>query len=79
MRPTLIFRGVPEGEQSDSWEDVSRYLSEYLTNKLDIDIYKVDMKVRRAHHIPKSIYDNKLRPIFVQFVNWHVLGKMFLL
>ena len=38
MRSTLIFRGVPEGEQSDSWEDVSMYLSEYLTNKLDIDI-----------------------------------------
>ena len=33
MRSTLIFRGVPEREQSDSWEDVSRYLSEYLANK----------------------------------------------
>ena len=33
MRSTLIFRGViPERKQSDSWEDVSRYLSEYLTN-----------------------------------------------
>ena len=42
-------------EQSDSWEDVSRYLSEYLANKLGMNLYKVDMQVSRAHHTPKSL------------------------
>ena len=40
MRSTWIFRGVPKREQGDSWEDVSRYLSEYLANKLGMDSYK---------------------------------------
>ena len=70
MRSTLIFRGVPERDQSDSWEDVSRYLSEYLANKLGIDLYETAMQVSRAHRTPKSVYDNKCRPIFAQFVNW---------
>ena len=58
MRSTLIFRGVPERKQSDSWEDVSRYLSEYLANKLGMDLYEVDMQVSRAHSTPKSVYEN---------------------
>ena len=70
MRSTLIFRAVPEGEKSDSWEDVSRYLSEYLANKVGMDLYKVDMQVSRVHRSPKSLYRNKCRPIFVQIVNW---------
>ena len=65
MRSTLIFRGVPEREQSDSWEDVSRYLSECLANKLGMDLYEVDMQVSRAHRTPKSGHDNKCRRIFV--------------
>ena len=67
----MIFRGVPEREQSDSWEVVSRYLSEYLAKKLAMDLYEMDMQVSRAHRTPKSVYDNNCRPIFVQFVNWH--------
>ena len=63
-------RGVTEGEQSDSWEDASRYLSEYLAKKLGMDLYELDMQVSRVHRTPKSIYDNKCRPIFVQLVNW---------
>lgn len=43
MRSTLIFRAVPEREQSNSWEDVLRYLSEYLANKLGMDLYEVGM------------------------------------
>ena len=70
MRSTLIFRGLPEGQQCDSWEDVSRYLSEYVANKFGMNLYEVDMQVRRVHRTPKSVYDNKCRPIFVQFVNW---------
>ena len=56
--------------QSDSWEDVLRYLSEHLANKLGKDFYDVDMQASRAHYTPKSAHDNKCRPIFVQFVNW---------
>ena len=70
MRSTWTFRGVPEREQSDSSEDDSRYFSEYLANKLGMDIYEVDMQVCRAHRTPKSVYDNKCKPIFVKFVNW---------
>ena len=33
MRSTLIFRGVPENEQSDAWEDVSRHLVSLLLNR----------------------------------------------
>ena len=54
----MIFRGVPEREESDSWEVVSRYLSEYLAKKLAMDLYEMDMQVSRAHHTPKSVYDN---------------------
>ena len=43
MRSTLIFRAVPEREQSNFWEDVLRYLSEYLANKLGMDLYEVGM------------------------------------
>ena len=38
MTSTLIFKGVPEREQSDSCEEDLRYLSEYLANKLDMDL-----------------------------------------
>ena len=55
MRLTLIFRREIGREQSDSWKDVSRYLSEYLANKLGMNLYKVDMQVSRAHHTPKSL------------------------
>ena len=34
-----------------------------------MDLYEVDMQVSRAHRTPKSVYDNKCRPIFLQFVN----------
>ena len=70
MRSTWTFRGVPEREQSDSSEDDSRYFSEYLANKLGMDIYEVDMHVCRAHRTTKSVYDKKCKLIFVKFVNW---------
>ena len=66
----MNFRGVPEREQSDSWEDVSRYFSEYLANELGMDLHKLDKQLSRAHRTPKSVYDNKCRVIFAQFVNW---------
>ena len=69
-RSILIFRGVPEREQIDSWEDVSRHFSEYLANKLRMDLYKLDKQLSRAHRTPKSVYDNKCRAIFTQFLNW---------
>ena len=40
-----------------------------MANKLGMDLYEVDMQVSRAHRTPKSVYDNKCRPILLQFAN----------
>ena len=39
-------------KQSDSWEDVWRYPSEYLAKRLSMILYEVDIQINRAHLTP---------------------------
>ena len=71
MRSTLIFRGVPETEYNDTWEEVTQNLISVLAKKLRLDPAELDLQISRAHRTPKSPEDNSnSRPIFAQFVNW---------
>ena len=42
MRSTLIFRGIPEEEQNDSWENVTKHLVNALVKKLRLDYYATE-------------------------------------
>ena len=68
MRSTLIFCGIPESEQSDAWEDVSKNLVNLLAHKLDLDHYELDLQLT-AHFTPKSDFDKGCRPILCP-VGW---------
>ena len=65
MRSTLIFRGVPENEQSDAWEDVSRHLVSFLSSKLNLDYDQLGLQLSRAHSTPKNTKDNDARPFLL--------------
>ena len=70
MRSSLIFRGVPENEQSDAWKDVSRHLVSLLPSRLNVNYDELDLQLNRGHRTPKTTEDNDTRPIFAEFVNW---------
>ena len=70
MQSTSIFQGVPENEQSDAWEDVSRHLVSLLSSRLNLNYDELDLQLSRAHRTPKTTEDNDTRPIFAAFVNW---------
>ena len=70
MRSTLMFRGVPENEQGDAWEDVSRHLASLLWSRLNLNYDELDLQLSRARKTPKTMEDNDTRPIFAAFVNW---------
>ena len=38
MRSTLIFRGIPEKEQNDSWENVTKHLVNTLVKKVTLGL-----------------------------------------
>ena len=67
MRLTLIFRSIPEEEQNDSWQNVTKHLVNTLVKQLRLDYYEL---ISRAHRIPKNESESVCRPIFAQFVNW---------
>ena len=70
MQSKLIFRRVPENEQSDAWEDVARRLVSLLSNRLNLNYDELDLQLSRAHKTPKTTEDNDTRAIFAAFVNW---------
>ena len=71
VRSTLAFLGVPENEQSDVWEDVSRYLVSLLSSRLNLDYDELDL-----HLTSKTTEDNDTRPIFAAFVNWRYADEL---
>ena len=70
MRSTLIFRGIPEEEQNDSWENVTKHLVNTLVKKLRLDYYELDLQIGRAHRTPKNEIESVCRAIFAEFVSW---------
>ena len=54
MKSTLIFRGLPESEKNDSWEEVSQNLVCLLAAKLNLDCYELNMEISHAYRPPKS-------------------------
>ena len=69
IRSTLIFRGIPEEEQNDSWENVTKHLVNTLVKKLRLDYYELDLHISQAHRTPKNESESVCRPTFAQFVN----------
>ena len=70
MQSTLMFRGVPENEQSGAWEDVSRHLVSLLSSRLNLNYDELDLQLSSARKTPKTMEDNDTRPIFAAFVNY---------
>ena len=48
MQSTLIFRGVPEKEQSDVRDDVSGHLLLLLLSKLNLNYNELDLQLSRG-------------------------------
>ena len=77
MRSTLIFRGTPESEQSDVWEDVSKNLVNRLCDmQTRSSPLRVQSAINTAHRSPKSDFDKGCRPIYAQFVNWRYADNL---
>ena len=55
MRSILIFRRIPESEQNDAWEVVSKNLVNRLAQKLDLDHHDLDLQLSRAHRSPQNL------------------------
>ena len=55
MRSILIFRSIPESEQNDAWEVVSKNLVNRLGQKLDLDHHDLDLQLSRAHRSPPNL------------------------
>ena len=53
MRSILIFRRIPESEQNDAWEVVSKNLVNRLAQKLDLDHHDLDLQLSREHRSPQ--------------------------
>lgn len=71
MRLTLNFCGIPEDEQNGSLEMVTKYLTNSLAKKLNLDCYELHLQISRTHHTPKTKGNFTCRVIFAQFVNQH--------
>lgn len=69
MRSTLNFYGIPEDEQNGSLEMVTKYLTNILAKKLNLDCYHLHLQISRAHHTPKNKGNFTCQVIFAQFVN----------
>ena len=70
MWSKLIFRGVPENQQSFVWEHVSWHLVLLLSSRLNLNYDELDLQLSRAHKTLKTTEDNDTRAIFAAFVNW---------
>ena len=84
MRSKLVFKNISE-EQNETWEDTCHILSNFTTAKLDLSYTKefIDSIISRAHHrVQKEERNNDHqqqkgnKPIFVQFVNWHIAEEI---
>ena len=72
MWSTLIFWGVPENEQSDTWDTISWHRVSLLSSRLlNLNYDELDLQPSRAQRTPKTTDDNNTTPIFAVFVNWH--------
>ena len=69
MRSTLIFRGIPESEQSNTRKDVFKNLVNPLTDKLDLDHCELKLQLSRTRCTLTSDFDKGYKPIYAQFFN----------
>ena len=60
MKSTLIFKNIP-GDQSESWEDTSLLLADFITCDMDFphSFEEIDFKISRTH---RSTEQDKDRP-----------------
>ena len=74
-RKTLIFRGVPEGEEGGTtWQHCKMFIAELLSSHFDLD----DADIERAHRSP-TVRDSSRsspRPIMVAFLRWEQANKV---
>ena len=84
MRSTFVFKNISE-EPNETWEYTYHILSNFTTAKLDLSYTKefIDSIISRAHHrVEKEERNNDHqhqwgnKPIFVQFVNWHIAEEI---
>ena len=75
VRLTLIFRGKPELEKSDAWEDAPKSLVNLLAHKLDLDHYELDLQLGRANYTPESNFDKGY--CIVLYYNLFIVKKMY--
>ena len=62
MRSTIIFKNIP-GIQNESWEDIFRFLADFITCELDLpySFEEIDFQISRAHRTTEhdNDYPNK--------------------
>ena len=84
MRSTFVFKNISE-EPNETWEYTCHILSNFTTAKLDLSYTKefIDSIISRAHNgVEKEEQNNDHqqqrgnKPIFVQFVNWHIAEEI---
>ena len=77
MRSPRIFRGTPESEQRDVWEDVSKNLVNRLPGmQTRSSPLRVRSAISTAHRSLKSDFDKGCRRIYALFVNWRYADNL---